>query len=349
MPHFRHRLLHALTGIILTLPLIASAASGEHAGRLLARVSHPVISHTPSPEGLNKRYRYDANGELIRRADSWHGEVALEHDPTGRILSTRTVNKGKTPERHEQYDYDQAANLLDPVWGGEKRGYVRHNRLLVFEDKRYTYDDHGHLIEKRTGNHTSLRLRWNKEHQLVESTVEKRGVRQSSHYEYDALGRRVARRCMGEDVLFIWDGMRLLQEKRREDNTTYVYQPDSHEPVARIDDTEQAYKLPGEPAKVFHFHTHINGAPEELTNEAGQTLWRARYQTWGALALEEVPAKEALAKGGPVRNTRGEIVAGKFDHNFGRPVGASHQGTPQTKVRVHVADDGKIHGHPAGS
>ena len=259
--------------------------------RIQARVSHPLVSHTPSPEGLNKRYRYDANGELIRRADTWHGEMALEHDPTGRILSARTVSRGKTRARHEQYDYDEAANLLDPVWGGEKRGPVRHNRLLVFEDKQYTYDVYGRLIEKRT-NHTCLRLRWNKEHQLVESNLEKRGVRQRSNYEYDALGRRAARRNnSGEDVLFIWDGMRLLQEKRRDDNVTYVYQPGSHEPVARIDDEEilPHLKLPWARAKVFHFHTHINGAPEEVTNEAGQTVWRARYQTWGALALEELP------------------------------------------------------------
>jgi RHS repeat-associated protein len=42
---------------------------------------------------------------------------------------------------------------------------------------------------------------------------------------------------------------------------------------------------------VYYFHTHINGAPEELTDEAGQTLWRARYRTWGSLALEEADGR----------------------------------------------------------
>jgi RHS repeat-associated protein len=234
---------------------------------------------------LNKGYRYDANGELARRADTWHGELALQHDPTGRILEARTVKAGKTPALHEEHGYDPASNILDP-WV-EKRGFVQHNRVRVFQDKRYQYDEHGRLIEKRTGRHTTLQLRWNKEHQLVESTVERNGVQQSSRYEYDALGRRTLRRDTFGETRFIWDGMRLLQEKRGEQNTTYAYQPDSHEPIARIDDTEAAYKLPGTLATVYHFHTHINGAPEELTNEAGQTLWRARYRTWGGLALEE--------------------------------------------------------------
>jgi RHS repeat-associated protein len=234
---------------------------------------------------LNKGYRYDANGELARRADAWHGELAFQHDPTGRILGARTVRAGKTPALHEEHGYDPASNILDP-WV-EKRGFVQHNRVLVFEDKRYQYDEHGRLIEKRTGRHTTLRLRWNREHQLVESTVERNGAQQSSRYEYDALGRRTLRRDTFGETRFIWDGMRLLQEKRGEQNTTYAYQPGSHEPVARIDDTEAAYKLPGTLATVYHFHTHINGAPEELTNEAGQTLWRARYRAWGSLALEE--------------------------------------------------------------
>jgi RHS repeat-associated protein len=253
--------------------------------RVLSRASRPLIQHAPASGGLDKRYRYDANGELSHRADAWLGEVALWHDPTGRILSARSVKAGKAPAVDEQHSYDEAGNLLNP-WG-EGRGFVRHNRLEVFEDKRYQYDEYGRLVEKRIGRHTSVHLRWNREHQLVESTVEKNGARQHSRYEYDALGRRVMRRDTFTEARFIWDGMRLLQESRGHQNSTYVYQPDIHEPVARIDATETPYRNPGTRADVYHFHTHINGAPEEMTDEAGQTLWRARYRTWGSLALEE--------------------------------------------------------------
>ena len=252
--------------------------------RVLARVSQPLAQRIPAPAGLSKQYRYDANGELIHRADSWLGEVTLEHDPTGRILSARSLNAGKAGI-DEQYRYDEAANLLNP-WG-EGRGYVRHNRLEVFEDKRYQYDEYGRLVEKRIGRHTAVHLRWDKEHRLVESTVEKNGRRQRSRYEYDALGRRVARRDACTETRFIWDGMRLLQEVRGHQGSTYLYQPGSHEPVARIDSTEAGRNPPTGDAAVYHFHTHINGAPEELTDEAGRTLWRARYRAWGALAREE--------------------------------------------------------------
>ena len=50
--------------------LLVVVALGTAAEAIAARISHPLISHTPSPEGLNKQYRYDANGELTRRADA---------------------------------------------------------------------------------------------------------------------------------------------------------------------------------------------------------------------------------------------------------------------------------------
>ncbi|MDR2032643.1 MAG: RHS domain-containing protein, partial [Azoarcus sp.] len=86
------------------------------------------------------------------------------------------------------------------------------------------------------------------------------------------------------------------------------YQPGSHEPLARIDNKDGDAKLPDILTKVYHFHNHINGAPEELTNEAGEIVWQGRYESWGRLALQRVaenfrpdPGHEAVVSPQPLR------------------------------------------------
>jgi RHS repeat-associated protein len=169
-----------------------------------------------------------------------------------------------------------------------RAGFVRHNRIEVFEDKRYEYDVHGRVTKKRIGSHTVIHFQWNCEHQLTESIIERNGKYRYIRYEYDALGRRTARRDYFGTSEFLWDGLRLLQEKRYSEISTYVYQPGSHEPLARIDNKDGDAKLPDILTKVYHFHNHINGAPEELTNEAGEIVWQGRYESWGRLALQRV-------------------------------------------------------------
>ncbi|WP_322049655.1 hypothetical protein, partial [Paraburkholderia sp. J67] len=62
----------------------------------------------------------------------------------------------------------------------------------------------------------------------------------TTHFEYDAFGRRI-RKLNGSyaSTDFLWDGMRLVQEtyhdRRGEQALTYLYEPDSYVPLARVD------------------------------------------------------------------------------------------------------------------
>ncbi len=56
-------------------------------------------------------------------------------------------------------------------------------------------------------------------------------------YQYDALGRRIAKTDSFGTTVFTWEGMRLLQESRGQHTSTYIYEPDSYVPLARIDGT----------------------------------------------------------------------------------------------------------------
>ncbi len=60
-------------------------------------------------------------------------------------------------------------------------------------------------------------------------------IRQVFRYRYDALGRRIAKEDDFGQTRFVWEGLRLLQESRGAQTSTYVYEPASYRPLARID------------------------------------------------------------------------------------------------------------------
>nr|WP_306173567.1 RHS repeat-associated core domain-containing protein [Limnobacter humi] len=60
-----------------------------------------------------------------------------------------------------------------------------------------------------------------------------------------------------------------------------MYKPGSFEPVVQVVD-----------GQVQHIHTDHLGTPRELSNGQGQWVWKARYRTYGALALQEEAVEE---------------------------------------------------------
>ncbi len=117
---------------------------------------------------------------------------------------------------------------------------MQNNRVKVLQDKRYDYDSFGRLIRKRIGSHTEQHYRYDHQHRLTQVAVVRAGKdgqpqSQVFSYQYDALGRRIAKTDSFGTTHFTWDGMRLLQESRGGHTSTYVYEPGSHVPLARID------------------------------------------------------------------------------------------------------------------
>jgi hypothetical protein len=60
-----------------------------------------------------------------------------------------------------------------------------------------------------------------------------------NRFDYDALGRRVAKHDAFGTTRFIWEGMRLIEERRGSNLVSYVYEPNSYVPLARIDASGQ--------------------------------------------------------------------------------------------------------------
>ena len=189
-------------------------------------------------------------------------------------------------QRHSFY-FDPASNLInDPT---EK---VINNRLSHYQGVRYTYDSLGNLTECQTANGDSQRYTYDLKHQLIRADIHNRYTTESWVYDYDPLGRRIAKSKLNKQgekqchTQFIWAGSHLVQEIRKGKNGaetdrtfTYIYtHPDSYEPLA------QCYKE-GDNAEhtVNYFHCDQIGVPREMTDSQGKLIWKGRYDAWGQL------------------------------------------------------------------
>ncbi|WP_323745975.1 RHS repeat domain-containing protein [Diaphorobacter caeni] len=185
-----------------------------------------------------------------------------------------------------------------------QRGYVRDNLVWVFEDKRYFYDGHARLIRKLSGKHTDQSFVWDEENNLVEVTTTRRpgtenATTQTTRFDYDAIGRRVAKHDSFGKTVFIWKGMRLIEERRGSAIISYVYEPDSYVPLARLDVDGESTEQGGlgttdDPAlgEIETGNGPTTAAPSGLQPPAANDSLEAQY--WQALS----PSPNAARKTG---------------------------------------------------
>ncbi len=102
---------------------------------------------------------------------------------------------------------------------------------------------------------------------------------QTGKYAYDPFGRRIAKRHAFGKTRFVWDGNRLLCEARRKWERTYVYEPNSFVPLARLD-TIAADSDNERRSEVHHIHTDHLGTPNEVTDEQGKLVWASEHTAW---------------------------------------------------------------------
>ncbi|AVR97446.1 DUF6861 domain-containing protein [Pseudoduganella armeniaca] len=243
-------------------------------GRLLSQTAVAPTAGEGSAPVIARKYEYDEVGNLVSIDDQRNGVTRYSYDPIGRILSA------VQPNLIERFAFDPAHNLLDTTVASV--GRVEGNRIRVYEDKRYDYDEHGNVVEKLIGKHTRMRFEWNAAHQMVKSSVARNSsdTVQTVRYAYDPFGRRIAKKDAFGVTRFVWDGNRLLCEQRGSHARTYVYGEDAFVPLARIESI-----VGGEVnsrAELIHLQTDHLGTPRELTDSDGQVIWAAQYRAWGA-------------------------------------------------------------------
>ena len=118
---------------------------------------------------------------------------------------------------------------------------------------------HGNITERRIGWHTVQRLHYSAEHQLQSITVTRlhdkpqlravgqepqdvAATTQTTHYRYDALGRRIDKTGEFGSTRFGWDGDLLTVEIRGSKQSEYLYEPDSFVPLAKLESQASVQK-----------------------------------------------------------------------------------------------------------
>ncbi|WP_175916699.1 MULTISPECIES: RHS repeat-associated core domain-containing protein [unclassified Burkholderia] len=273
-----------------------------------------------------RRYQYDAASQLTQIADMRRGEIQYAYDPIGRLT------RAQSSLGVETFAFDPASNIVDATerdvhgigaLGGRPAAPLLDNLLKEYAGTHYTYDKQGNLTaRKRNGERTTFG--WSSLGRLV--TAENRHM--EARYVYDALGRRIAkltepqvphlmnagsgwrdaeRRRLKQEhgyglTLYGWDGDTLAYETSwdKRETTHFVYEPGSFTPLLRVtgpavlgDGENEAPEL----TSLAYYHCDQIGTPQELTDEAGELAWSARYQAWGEAqeVISEAARKAGIA------------------------------------------------------
>ena len=222
-----------------------------------------------------RRHEYDAVGNLVHIDDQFSGSIRYTYDPLGQLLSAVQPGLTETfafdpagnlldpaPQR-APVDTRQVLRELDeqpaPGTTAPRLAKVTHNLLRQYMGYAYEYDAQGNTIVKRptvlTGANDEgvLEFSYDTDNRLTMAVRTFAGHRTVARYSYDAFGRRIAKQVdeqrwkagqepppvglahTGATTLFVWDGDVMVQEIHADKTITYVYEPDSFVPLARIE------------------------------------------------------------------------------------------------------------------
>ena len=248
---------------------------------------------------VKRSYGYDRTGNLTHSSDQRSGTTHFDYDKLGRI----------TQAGDERFAFDPAHNILsDRHLTGEGKtpqstahlNTVINNRIQEYNGISYYHDELGNLIHRELPNGEVQNYFYDLHDQLVKAEIFKKdGTKETWHYVYDALGRRIAKAqtavsdrhtednaCLKDNrTEFLWDGSHLLQEQRSDGLYTYIYTDlDSYEPLAQIhnytNEENETYQ------EINYFHCDQIGIPREMTDKEGNLLWFGDYAGWGKLKTE---------------------------------------------------------------
>jgi len=221
-----------------------------------------------------RRYTYDRGGQLSTINDARWGTTEYVYDPMQRLI--RAVrSKGLS----ECFGYDATGNCISIMTGNgtareEILDYGSGNRILRRGDTEYVLDGQGRLARKSEDASTDHPRDWTYQWDALDQLRTVRTPEGTEYrFEYDALGRRVAKTGQAGTTRFLWDKDVVIQELRPESpEVSWVMDPHGFSPLARIHE--------GKMYPVINDHL---GTPRELLDSRGEIVWAASYRAWGAI------------------------------------------------------------------
>ena len=211
------------------------------------------LVHIDDKFGDSIRYTYDPLGQLLTAVQRGLTET-FAFDPAGNLLDPVTERAPINTRQVLRELDEQPAPAAAPVLAK-----VTHNLLRQYMGYAYEYDEQGNTVVKRprvlTGANDEgiLEFAYDTDNRLTTAIRTFAHSRQVARYSYDSFGRRIAKQVdeqcwaageepppvglahTGRTTLFVWDGDVMVQEVHAEKTVTYVYEPDSFVPLARIE------------------------------------------------------------------------------------------------------------------
>ncbi|MGQ0778310.1 MAG: RHS repeat-associated core domain-containing protein [Pseudonocardiales bacterium] len=282
---------HQLRSQILTAPGHGPAQSeSTHDTRLLQRRS----------------YTYRPDGHLTSIDDHLAGNRRFTLDPTGRITTVHG------PSWIEHYRYDPAGNIThatgpavdapiphSPAPNASGLGDRDYAGTLIRRagNVRYQHDAQGRVVLRQhktpSAKPRTWQYTWDAHDRLVEVATPDG---QRWRYEYDPLGRRIAKQRLTPDettvieqIDFTWDGLTLAEQTHTGPSypdgrtTTWTWEPSTFRPLS------QTERIPLRDApqdwvdeQFYAIVTDFIGTPTELVDATGTLARRSETTLWGA-------------------------------------------------------------------
>jgi RHS repeat-associated protein len=267
--------------------------SGRLTTRRLLGVEGPEQERTSRV--LHARsWTYRPDGAPVSETDT----AAIRHFELDRL---GRVTKVDATAWTEQYAYDPAGNIAfaadtrapETATGGTRR--IAGTLLHQAGRTRYEYDAQGRLIKKTRRTLSGQQRVWSYQYDAFDRLLSATSPDgEQWHYRYDPVGRRVAKRRLGQDgslieeTLFTWDDGALVEQTHVQKlnptatTTSWDHKPDSWTPVAQARRT--FYTTAPQQLVDEQFHAIITdavGTPTELVTVDGQVSWRRQAGVWG--------------------------------------------------------------------
>ncbi|ATG79567.1 hypothetical protein [Pseudoalteromonas sp. 1_2015MBL_MicDiv] len=179
------------------------------------------------------------------------GEQGIEHDAASNEYTNASSSINLTRATHSEYNElapnssessSKNSSNADSVVNNESTNNTIINsatnadRLTHFGDSDFYYDEFGNQI-RETGKGIKTRREYNAFNQL--SCFNNNGT--LTQYDYDPLGRRIAKHTEHGKIDYIWDNDQLIGECQHGEYTWYINLPNQFHPVVNKLDTHSNF------------------------------------------------------------------------------------------------------------
>ena len=231
------------------------------------------------------QYQWDSFGNPVCQSTIQNTELAEQQttepnddgDAINKVESNQSVSTRNVI--HSDYNDSKSATATSELSEDDRviKGTTDADRLTLFGDSDFYYDEFGNQI-RETGKGIKTRREYNAFNQL--SCFNNNGT--LTQYDYDPLGRRIAKHTEQGKIDYIWDNDQLIGEYQHGEYTWYINLANQFHPVALIKKGE-----------VYYYHLDQLNTPRFVTNRKAEVVWENHADVYG---YEEPKAESGTNK-----------------------------------------------------